>query len=258
MPRGNYALCVGLNYPGTSAALRGCVNDANDWADALRARRYDVAVVLEPTKQELIANLLGIIERASYGSRIVFTYSGHGTWVPDADGDEPDGRDEALVCSDYRQGGILLDDELLSIFGMRKYGVRAVILSDSCHSGSVSRFAGSASKAGTAVARFMPPGEFLSDEDKARATAVEGVPPRGTPRKGTVLISGCADPEYSYDASFNGRANGAFTYYALQALGKSRHFSEWYRNIRKALPTTQYPQTPQLTAAPHQRYWTAL
>ena len=34
-----FALCVGVNdYEGPVSGLAGCVNDANDWAAALRAR----------------------------------------------------------------------------------------------------------------------------------------------------------------------------------------------------------------------------
>ena len=36
-----FALCVGINaYPGDSA-LRGCVNDAHDWAQVLVNRGYE-------------------------------------------------------------------------------------------------------------------------------------------------------------------------------------------------------------------------
>jgi hypothetical protein len=40
-----YALCIGLNdYPGTGSDLAGCVNDANDWAEELTKREFDVEV----------------------------------------------------------------------------------------------------------------------------------------------------------------------------------------------------------------------
>ena len=38
------ALCIGINdYPGTGSDLAGCVNDANDWAEALAGRGFEVA-----------------------------------------------------------------------------------------------------------------------------------------------------------------------------------------------------------------------
>jgi len=71
-----------------------------------------------------------------------------------------------------------------------------------------------------------------------------------------VLLSGCKDEEYSYDACFNGRANGAFTYTALQTLRDlpgHATYSDWHREIRKILPSADYPQTPQLVGSWQQR-----
>jgi hypothetical protein len=53
-----------------------------------------------------------MIGAARSGDTLVITYSGHGTWVPDSSGDEPDGRDEALCPHDIATAGPLLDDEI--------------------------------------------------------------------------------------------------------------------------------------------------
>lgn len=265
--RKRLAVCVGLNYPGTSAALNGCINDAYDWRDELLARQYEVRVLLEPTKVELVAELKGMLARVRFGDRVAFTYSGHGTWVPDRDGDEADGRDEALVCKDYTSGGLLLDDELAVLFSEVPFGVRRVILSDSCHSGTVSKFAGvdvglpvinwRPADPGTR-ARFLPPANFLEGESLKAAERVQYAPAKGKPRTGPVLISGCADTEYSYDASFAGRPNGAFTRAALDALEHAKTVGGWHKAIRERLPSTHYPQSPQLTATRYQRTWIPL
>lgn len=249
------ALCVGLNYPGTPAQLSGCVNDAHDWAARLSALGYDARTVLEPTKGELVETLQSIVATLRFGDRLVFTYSGHGTWVPDRDGDEPDGRDEALCPADY-VSGVLTDDELFDVFGAARFGVRRLIVSDSCHSGSVARLspAGGLFAAGRGRARFLPPAAFLDGAELRRAERVERSRVRSVPRKGTVLLSGCGDLEYSYDATFGGRPNGAFTYHALATLGGNK-IGAWHRAIRERLPSQAYPQTPQLTVLPHQRYW---
>src|SRR3546814_6474531 len=55
--------------------------------------------------------------------------------------DESDSYDEALVLHDWQNGGIVTDDELHQIWMSRNYGVRVYVFSDSCHSGSVTRFA---------------------------------------------------------------------------------------------------------------------
>ena len=62
-------------------------------------------------------------------------------------------------------------------------------------------------------------------------------------------MSGCQDVEYSYDAYFQNRPNGAFTFVALQALKHIKPtstYQDWYKAIRKILPSQQYPQSPNL------------
>ncbi len=112
------AVCIGINYPGTSAQLSGCVNDAKDWEAALAALGFKCALVLDEfaSKARIVAALTDFVSQTGYRDRLIVTYSGHGTWVPDADGDEPDGRDEALVPIDYRTAGVITDDELYGIF----------------------------------------------------------------------------------------------------------------------------------------------
>jgi len=244
-----YALCVGNNYPGTNAQLSGCVNDAWDWSLVLAEGGYDVEVRVEATLKDTLEALTELVAKTGFGDRIVFTYSGHGTWLPDRDGDEADGRDEALVMADYVQGGLLVDDTLQEIFGHLKYGAGALILSDSCHSGTVSRLIPSIST-GSDVRpkiRFLSPTNFM-DISADQARALERVP-ASLPRRTASLVSGCEDQEYSYDAWFSGRANGAFTRTAIDAYQPGVKLGAWHKRIRERLPRQAYPQSPALTAA---------
>lgn len=239
------ALCVGLNYPGTSAELRGCVNDALDWKAALEERwssNYDIVSVLEPTKAELLSELAELVRGARWGDRLVFTYSGHGTFIPDRDGDEPDRRDEALVSVDMRT---ITDDEIHNVVGRIPRGARLTIISDSCHSGTMTRFM-----------RDVPV-SLVSPEDRPRfldpsQVTVDSAPgkTRGALAK-AMLLSGCKDDEVSYDAYIGGRYRGAMTAAALDALPHARNMRDWQR---RTLAAIQHPQTPQLTATPYQRY----
>lgn len=256
--RRKHALCIGINdYPGSGADLNGCINDALDWSNALRDRGYDVQVYVDSwaTKANLTSALRDLVAGAGLGDRIVFTFSGHGTWVPDRSGDEADLRDEALVCYDYRAGGLLLDDELLEIFDRRKHGVRATIISDSCYSGTVSRaadFSGASSVAVPASAkpRFMPPENFLDADELEDARAVQDAPAKGKPRPGTVLVSGCAENEVAYDARIGDRYRGAMTAAALDVLKSNpRSTRAFYRRLEQELPSASFPQSPQLIAS---------
>ncbi|MFD0581584.1 caspase family protein [Dactylosporangium darangshiense] len=81
------------------------------------------------------------------------------------------------------------------------------------------------------------------------------------PRSTALLLSGCRDDEYSYDATFDGRPNGAFTYVALTALASlpdNATYRDWLHAIRDRLPSQDYPQTPALQATRTQQSWPIL
>lgn len=257
-------LCIGINdYPGTGSDLAGCVNDAEDWAAELTQRDFQVTRLIdhEATRSGITGAMAALLSGTAAGETGVITFSGHGTWFPDDDGDEPDLRDEALCPHDFAtDGGPLLDDDLFDLFAERQRGARIVFLSDSCHSGSVARM-GAPIGAGSDTVRFLPPGLVLSGDRADRARLVERAPARGRPRGTVLLMSGCRDVEYSYDAHFGGRPNGAFTRVALDALAKlppDATYRDWHRAVREVLPSRDYPQTPLLTATSRQRDWPVL
>jgi hypothetical protein len=63
-----------------------------------------------------------------------------------------------------------------------------------------------------------------------------------------ILISGCSDSEYSYDAEFDGRPNGAMSAYAIQVIKQNPNltYREFHDGLRTLLPSEDYPQSPQL------------
>lgn len=263
----NRALCIGINdYPGTNSDLAGCVNDAQDWADLLRSRGFDATTLFDAdaTKANIINAMQALIGSTSYGETAIITYSGHGTWIPDENNDESDRRDEALCPYDIYNGNLVIDDEIAELFSAKKYGARIVLISDSCHSGSVQRLVGSIGASRDKV-RFLAPGIFLEGKALRRA---EDTPPTLRSRSKakvrahtSVLISGCQDWEYSYDAWFGARANGAFSYVALmawRALAEGASYQDWWERIRMTLPSQDYPQTPQLSGRLYMRRWKAL
>ncbi len=138
------ALCIGINdYPGTGSDLSGCINDAADWAKLLSQKGFTVTRMLdkEATGKNIREAIKAMIEGAVKGDTVFFQYSGHGTYIPDKDGDESDGTDECLCPYDLYTKGPITDDELNDLFTAKKNGVKLVLFSDSCHSGTVTRFA---------------------------------------------------------------------------------------------------------------------
>lgn len=138
------SLHVGVNHPDPKLfrelhALRACENDAHAMDELARAQGFGTRWILtgeaatEPRVKEKIREAAGLV-----GSDGLFllTYSGHGSQVTDTDGDERgDGYDETWCLFD----GELVDDDLFRLWGEFRRGARVVVLSDSCHSGTVIR-----------------------------------------------------------------------------------------------------------------------
>ena len=102
----------------------------------------------DATRPRLLAALADAAA-APPGSLVVLTFSGHGAQLrdvaPDARrprpatarnrhvGDEPDGLDELWCLHD----GVMLDDELSQLLAGFARGVRVLVITDACHSGSM-------------------------------------------------------------------------------------------------------------------------
>jgi hypothetical protein len=230
------AVCIGINnYPGTSNDLAGCVNDAKDWAALLQGYGFETSLILDAqaTRQTVKAALSGLVNSAGAGDVIVFTYSGHGTQVVDLSSDEPDSYDEAIYVYD----GTVLDDDLRAIIKNINLQATLVIISDSCFSGTVTRIVPEAGRP-----RFIPPAAA-----PVRATVRQRflLPEAEMPE---ILLTGCTDQEYSYDAEIDGRPNGAMTAMALKVIRQNpaATYRQFYASLRTLLPSSQYPQSPQL------------
>lgn len=276
----DYALNIGVNRYGNGSDLFGCINDALDWAAALKARGAQTYCLTneDATGEGIRDAMREMISRIKRGHTGVITYSGHGTWLPDADGDEADHRDEAICPVDLWDRGVITDDELFTIFSARPYGSRLVFISDSCHSGTVARLAGPLTyhvvdrhdtadgwepvTMPTRLVRYLAPETFLHGAALKRAVAI-GHAKGGRSRTTALLLAGCRDTEYSYDAWFpqnSGpqRANGAFTRGALDALVRMpviATYTDWLTDIRRTLPSQDYPQQPMLVGTAEQRRW---
>lgn len=243
------ALCIGINdYPGYQNDLKGCLNDARNWTSLLKSRYYftDVKQLLDKaaTKANIKKALTDLIKNAKDGDVLVVTYSGHGTSVKDTNGDEEDGRDEAICCYD----GNMIDDEIREIIAQLPQGAKLTFISDSCHSGTVTRsFMSAMVEDSQSRPRYMPPEDDLDGAMLASLPLKKAIFYPEEDMK-EVLISGCLPTEYSYDTRIRGQATGAFSYYAIDILKGAPKitYKDFYKKLREKLPSGAYPQTPQL------------
>lgn len=134
---------IGLNtidpkHYGTNGKLPFCINDAREMRRLAISEGYRVQDFLTD-KKATATNVLHAFERAACalkaGDKLLVTYSGHGSYFPDLNGDEQDGYDETWVLYDR----MLIDDELYFSWSKFRKGVRIVLISDSCHSGTVAK-----------------------------------------------------------------------------------------------------------------------
>lgn len=254
------ALCIGINdYPYDGSDLNGCVNDAKGWADLLTSKfgfsGSDVKLLLdaEATKAKMLDGLKSLLTGARSGDVLVFTNSSHGTYVAERGGDEQM-YDEALCPYDCAEN-LIVDDELRELFNNLSNEVRLTVISDSCHSGTVTR----------AAVNEIIPGLRTPDDRRVRflSPALRGAPviqnpwkakPKGKekyPESGMkdLLLSGCTDKEYSYDALIDGAYHGAMSYFALKAIQEANYqitFQQLHTRLLSFLDDAGYPQHPQL------------
>jgi len=249
------ALCVGINdYPLADMDLKGCVNDARDWAGLLTGHydfaRADVKMLLNKsaTKAAIVRELGKLLSGATSGDVLVFTNSSHGTYVADKDGDEAV-YDEAMCPWDAKDN-LLVDDELRGLFAGLPKGARLTVISDSCFSGTVTRAADPVQTPDDRRRRFLSPRRIgrpeIENLNMARPRS-GGLHPESAMKE--LLVSGCSDKQYSFDARIDGRYNGAMTANAMRVIAGANYrlsYNALRTKLVAALEESGYDQEPQL------------
>lgn len=267
-----HSLHVGLNevsaahYEGWSGPLAACEFDAKDMAAIAKAQGFQSTVLLtkKGTRSATLAGIRKSAKALQAGDLFWLTYSGHGGQVPDTSGEEPDKLDETWCLYD----GQLIDDELYYELSRFRKGVRILVLSDSCHSGTVVRAGRPAPGTPEQRPRIMPPavgmrvynahkawydklqadiakaaGGRVTDPDTAIAQVAVSNRLTGivkTFEPSVILVSGCQDNQFSMD----GNHNGAFTEQVLRVWnngGFQGSHAQFHARVRAGLPPTQSP-----------------
>lgn len=240
------ALTIGLNrvdpnhYGGWSGPLVACEADARDMGQIASSQGFQTKTLLtdKAKRESVLTNLAQAAQSLASGDILLLTYSGHGGQLPDANADEfDDGQDETWCLYD----GQLVDDELYAAFGKFKQGVRIVMFSDSCHSGTMARLmlTGSTNvrmEEGGAAIKCMPPMAAFRTYDANREMYD---PILANPKlrdawlsveASVVLISACQDSQTALDGTFN----GLFTGTLLRTWNRGA-FEGGYRNLFDAI-----------------------
>lgn len=223
------ALLIGINYTGLKNELRGCVEDVKHIEKLLIKCGYDKIILLTddgvvPSRDNIMRGfneLLGYINNGCDEAWI--HYSGHGSHVPDYDGDEQDGYDEVLIPIDMMKNGYISDDLINENFISRitNNDVKLTIFMDCCHSGTVMDL------------QYHYVGEWKCVNNKKALGKI-------------ICISGCRDSEQSAEYYKDGRWCGAMTTTFLEFVQKNISLRELLFQFKHRLQP--FGQVPQLTS----------
>jgi hypothetical protein len=247
----------GDHYSGWTGPLKLCENDVS----VMQSVATDLGFKTETlkTKEATRDNVSKAIGRISSelkdGDMFLITYAGHGGQVADVNGDEDDLKDETWCLYD----GQLLDDELAMLWSKFDPGVRIVVISDSCNSGSIAKsmiFPEDPAEQEAFLAtlpphdradRAMPRKAARStfkDNKSMYAEIQYALPSPMPPIQATVRqLSGCVDGQKSYDGE---NQNGLFTETVVRTFNGGQFegdYGAFFKAIHKQMPVWQKPAT---------------
>jgi metacaspase-1 len=252
----------GKPWPGNLVA---CESDAKAMKAIADKQGFASTILLtqQATSDNVISCVRDAAQQLQAGDILFLSYAGHGGQVPDQNGDEPDAMDETWCLYDRE----LVDDELYALWQQFNPGVRILMLSDSCHSGSVAKDLDdlTAGPEDVSVAiRALPADVQAATYQINRATydAIQASTPpaeSGQVAASVILISGCQDNQVSYD----GKVNGLFTEKVLQTWRDGRFrgsIAGFQKDVLRRMPLYQTPNFFEVGAAnssfEHQRPFT--
>uniref|UniRef100_A0A7S4QP01 C2H2-type domain-containing protein n=1 Tax=Alexandrium monilatum TaxID=311494 RepID=A0A7S4QP01_9DINO len=238
------ALLVGINYFGTSAELRGCINDVHRMRGVLMgmygfSASPDCMMVLtddnpdrrlQPTRANVMRSFQWLAQGVQPGDVLFFHYSGHGAQQEDPNYAEEDGYDETICPADFNSAGMIVDDEIFDqIIATLPPGVKLTAVMDCCHSGT-----------GLDLPFTLAGGQWMEDDNPCHSAG------------DVILISGCQDEQTSSDGGGGyGRPMGAMTTALCNTLERSPVLthSQLLEQLRGELVSGGFEQVPSLTSS---------
>ena len=249
--------CFGINDFGGRNDLAGCVNDATDWREfAVRELGFTreqtrMLADREATRGAILESWKWAIDGIKPGHLVLLQGSSHGVQIPDRNSDEDDRLDEAFCTYGFNwaPNTMITDDEICAMFSHVPDGALVVIIADCCHSGTMNR-----SPLEDVRPRRIVPRDNDFDQYRAAHAQIRAIGDcaRGdSDPRNLVVLAACKPREFAYDASFGGRARGAFTHATLRTLTQHGVGDITYRKlIDRVGKSIGYPQNPQLSCAP--------
>ncbi len=188
-----------------------------------------------------------LIHGTKEGDLAFFYFSGHGTQIPDQNGDEDDGMDEALCPYDLVPVGagsavesrVILDDEM-GVLLRRLKGRDVVVFVDACHSGSMTRSIGGATvsrleETPAAAPKYLP---VELTQSRPRGKSFPSVIPRQNDIPGDqIFISSSRENQVSLEIALDEGFHGAMTSAIVEGMARKADMTyvELYEYARKVI-----------------------
>lgn len=251
------SLHIGVNivdpkhYHGWEGPLSSCENDADTMGDIASIQGFKTSQLktANATREAVVQAIRDAAGQLWAGDFFLLSYSGHGGQVNDLNDDEEDGSDDTWCLYD----GQLLDDELGVLFAEFRSGVRVLMLSDSCHSGTMLRDAIMSDHIDEVIeddfifSRAMPRRAALGTMRQNRSRYIDiqrSLPdPRPDIKASVRLLSGCQE----HEQSFGNKKTGRFTEAIKKVFDNGAfegNYKQFHSAVVKAVSKAMNPQTP--------------
>ncbi|OAD18718.1 peptidase C14 caspase catalytic subunit p20 [Candidatus Thiomargarita nelsonii] len=225
---GKHALLIGIqDYSKTPFnSLKGPFNDIELTKGVLRERfgfqNDDFIIIKDATHTGIEKAFKKLINRVNPHDFVYIFYSGHGSQTKDLNGEEPSGYDQTWVSYGARTGRDdiddydVLDDEINAwLIELYAKTDQIVFISDSCHSGTVTR-------GPTPAIRFVKDDNrphLLGERPYKRLTTHHGI-----------RIGAARDDESAMEFPRKDQYYGLFTWYWTQNLQQAQAGNTWVKS----------------------------
>jgi hypothetical protein len=220
------ALMIGINNYRAVPKLQGSLNDIETIKHVLVTRwgfqesNIQLLTNEKATREGILAALKKFVNETKPLDTVYIHYSGHGSQVADLNGDEQDDKlDETIVPYDGRTRSVpdITDDELDVIFS-RLPTKNALIVFDSCHSGTATRSLSIIRTRSISQDTRIDLYRQIGSQEEVRTTR-GNIQILSSPY---VLMTGAAAYQEALDGPIEGRFHGFFSYALAKSLSSAQ------------------------------------
>lgn len=225
LDRRHYGSDFGLNAP---------INDLDIMEHICDIESISYTKLYNSGSEQVNNEIFNLSNESVSGDFVLIYFSGHGTQIPHSHDDEDDGYSESWCLYDR----CFIDNEINNLLCSFKSGIRVLLISDSCHSGSIAKlFPGHPSNIKIkAVNGVYERNRVLYD------TILRDVGPSRDPQASVISLTACLDFEQA-------KERGGFSDFtkALKDVWNHGLYQQGYKFFTRDIGNRISVSTPKLT-----------